>query len=126
MQGIIMSNAINWFELPSTNLQRAMAFYSQVLGAEFQKIDMGDVELAFFPTKDQGVGGCLTYGNGNSPNAEGALVYLNGGDDLSDPLARVEAAGGKVVVPRTSIGENGYYAIFMDTEGNWVAFNSMQ
>lgn len=121
-----MSNAINWFELPSTNLARAIGFYNEVLNTELQKVEMGDIEMAFFPTKDNGVGGCLTYGDGNKPNANGALVYLNGGDDLADPLGRVEKAGGKVVQPKTDIGENGFYAIFMDTEGNRVAFHSMK
>ena len=121
-----MSNAINWFELPSTNFERAVKFYSQVLNADLQRVDAEGLTMAFFPTKNQGVGGCVTYGNGNNPNAEGTLVYLNGGDDLAEPLGRVENAGGKVVLPKTSIGENGFMAIFMDTEGNRVAFHSMQ
>ncbi len=121
-----MSNAINWFELPSVNFERAVKFYSDVLNAELATMKMEDVDMAFFPTKDNGVGGCVTYGDGNKPNAEGALVYLNGGDDLSTPLARVEGAGGKVVMPKTAIGENGFIAMFMDTEGNKVAFHSMK
>jgi predicted enzyme related to lactoylglutathione lyase len=54
------------------------------------------------------------------------LVYLNGGDDLSVPLSRVEAAGGKIIVPKTSLGPNGFMAQFLDTEGNKVAFHSMK
>ena len=120
-----MSNAINWFELPSTNFDRAVNFYTEVLGAELQKMEMEGLEMAFFPAENKGVGGCVTHGNDNKPQAEGTLVYLNGGDDLSEPLSRVEGAGGKVVLPKTSIGENGFMAIFMDTEGNRVAFHSM-
>lgn len=120
-----MSNAINWFELPANDFSRAVDFYSKVIGSELQPMKMEEIEMAFFPTKDNGVGGCIAYGNGNKPNAEGALVFLNGGDDLADPLSRVESAGGKVVMPKTSIGENGFMAIFMDTEGNRVAFHSM-
>ena len=120
-----MSNAINWFELPAENFSRAVKFYGEVLDASLQPFNMGETQMAFFPTKDNGVGGCVIYGNGAKPSAEGALVYLNGGEDLATPLARVEAAGGKVVLPKTSIGENGFYAVFMDTEGNKVAFHSM-
>ncbi len=120
-----MSNAINWFELPSTNFERAVKFYSDVLGTELQRMDTEQMVMAFFPTKDKGVGGCVVHGNGSKPQADGTLVYLNGGDDLADPLGRVENAGGTVVMPKTSIGENGYMAIFMDTEGNRVAFHSM-
>ncbi len=120
-----MSNAINWFELPAENFDRAVKFYNEVLGASLQPHQMGEAQMAFFPTKDNGVGGCVVHGNGSKPNADGTLVYLNGGEDLADPLSRVEASGGKVVMPKTSIGENGFMAIFMDTEGNRVAFHSM-
>ncbi|MEM7349087.1 MAG: VOC family protein, partial [Chloroflexota bacterium] len=118
-------NAINWFELPSTNFERAVKFYNEVTGSDLQKMDGDGFVMAFFPTKDNGVGGCVVHGNGSQPSAEGTLVYLNGGDDLAVPLGRVEAAGGQVLMPKTSIGENGYMAIIMDTEGNRVAFHSM-
>ena len=121
-----MSNAITWFELPTTNFERALKFYSEVLGDELQPMDHPEMKMAFFPAKDNGVGGCITYGNGNEPKAEGTLVYLNGGEDLSVPLSRVEKAGGEVIQSKTSIGENGFMALFRDTEGNRVAFHSMQ
>lgn len=120
-----MSNAINWFELPSTNFERAVKFYENVLDSSLQPFEGEELQMAFFPTKDNGVGGCVTYGNGNQPQAEGTMVYLNGGDDLSVYLSRVEGAGGKVVMPKTNIGENGFMGIFMDSEGNRVAFHSM-
>lgn len=120
-----MSNAINWFELPAVNFERAVSFYSQVLGSPLQKVEGEGIVMGFFPTKDGGVGGCVAHGNGNKPNQEGALVYLNGGDDLATPLSKVEAAGGKVLMPKTAIGENGFMAIFLDSEGNRVAFHSM-
>ena len=121
-----MSNAINWFELPATNFERAVKFYSEVLGAELQPMDNPQMKMAFFPTKENGVGGCVTHGNGNKPNAEGTLVYLNGGENLADKLSKVEKSGGKVVMPKTSIGEDGFMAIFLDTEGNRVALHSMK
>ena len=120
-----MSNAINWFELPSNNFDRAVKFYGEVLGSDLQPMEMPGVKMAFFPTTDNGVGGAVTHGDGNTPNEAGALVYLNGGDDLAEPLARVEAAGGEIVMQKTSIGENGFYAVIKDTEGNRVAFHSM-
>ncbi len=120
-----MSNAINWFELPAHNFERAVAFYSTVLGQDLQAMDHPEMKMAFFPTTDGGVGGCVTHGNGNQPHTEGALVYLNGGDDLGTPLAKVKEAGGEVLMPKTAIGENGFMAVFKDTEGNRVAFHSM-
>lgn len=120
-----MSNAINWFELPSNNFERAVKFYSEVLGSELQLMDNPEMKMAFFPAQEQGVGGCVTHGNGNEPTDKGSLIYLNGGDDLDQPLLRVERAGGKVIMPKSAIGENGFMAIFKDTEGNRVAFHSM-
>ena len=121
-----MANAVNWFEIPATNLKRAIKFYGDVLNEELQPMENGDLQMAFFPAADNGVGGCVTYGNGNVPQANGTIVYLNGGDDLGIPLGRVEKAGGKIMMPKTAIGPNGFMAIFMDTEGNRVAFHSMK
>jgi predicted enzyme related to lactoylglutathione lyase len=80
-----------------------------------------------FPADMQNVeiGGGLVEEEGYEPSQQGALVYLNGGEDLDVPLARVEAAGGKVILPKTSISPNGFMARFTDTEGNRVAFHSM-
>ncbi|MEZ5016717.1 MAG: VOC family protein [Flavipsychrobacter sp.] len=120
-----MSNAINWFELPAVNLERAIKFYSAVLNIEMQKMEMNGDTLAFFPTKDNGVGGCLLQSENAKPSKDGALVYLNGGEDLSTPLSKIESAGGTVIMPKTAIGENGFIAMFNDTEGNKVALHSM-
>jgi hypothetical protein len=120
-----MANAINWFELPANNFARAKEFYGKVLDAELQEMEMNGSQMAFFPSDQQGVGGCIIAGNGSTPQADGSLIYLNGGDDLNTPLSRVEAAGGKVIMPKTNIGENGNIAMFMDSEGNRVAFHSM-
>ncbi len=121
-----MANAINWFEIPAVNLKHAVKFYTEVLDAELQPLESNGLQMAFSPAQDNGVGGCVTYGNGNKPQAEGTLAYLNGGEDLAKPLGRVEKAGGKIVMPKTSIGPNGFMAMFMDTEGNRVAFHSMK
>ncbi|MFV8327867.1 VOC family protein [Flavobacterium sp. ZS1P14] len=122
-----MKNAINWFEIPVQNLSRAQAFYETVLGAKMQPMEAMGMKSAFFPADmEHGIGGSLVESKEYQPADKGTLVYLNGGDDLSIPLAKVEAAGGKVVLPKTSIGPNGFMAHFTDTEGNKVAFHSMK
>jgi predicted enzyme related to lactoylglutathione lyase len=73
-----------------------------------------------------GIGGCIIQGKGYEPLTKGSLVYLNGGDDLGVPLSKVEAAGGKILLPKTAIGPNGFMAHFADTEGNKVALHSMK
>lgn len=86
---------------------------------------MNGTQLGFFPYANGGVGGCIACGEGYKPTTEGSLVYLNGGADLSIPLARVTEAGGEILMPKTNIGENGFIAMFKDSEGNRVAFHSM-
>ncbi|MEP2773716.1 MAG: VOC family protein [Fulvivirga sp.] len=120
-----MANAINWFEIPANDLKRACSFYKQVLDLEVHTHEVMGTEMGFLHNGQDGVGGALVKGEGYKPSADGALVYLNGGDDLSKPLAKVETAGGKVVLPKTKISDEiGYMAIFMDPEGNKVAFHS--
>jgi predicted enzyme related to lactoylglutathione lyase len=120
-----MKNAISWFEIPVQDFDRAKNFYEIVFDAQMDVMEMGETISAFFPADLQnGVGGCITKTDGHEPSTNGVLVYLNGGDDLSIPLNRVEAAGGKVILPKTDIGENGFMAYFLDTEGNKVAFHS--
>jgi uncharacterized protein len=122
-----MKNAINWFEIPVKNLERAKTFYETMLGGEMQRMEMPGVKTAFFPADLQnGIGGCITEAHGYEPAKNGSLVYLNGGEDLGVPLSKVENAGGKILMPKTSIGPNGFMAHFEDTEGNKVALHSMK
>lgn len=123
-----MKNAINWFEIPVKNFDKAKKFYDTILGSELQVMEAMGMKSAFFPADLQngGIGGCIIQGNGYEPSATGSLVYLNGGEDLSVPLSKVEAAGGKILMPKTAIGQNGFMAHFIDSEGNKVALHSMK
>jgi uncharacterized protein len=123
-----MKNAINWFEIPVINFDKAKKFYETILGADMQLMEAMGMKSAFFPADMEtgGIGGCLIHGQGYEPSPTGALVYLNAGEDLSIPLSKVEAAGGKILLPKTAIGHNGFMAHFTDTEGNKVGFHSMK
>ena len=123
-----MRNAISWFEIAVTDMGRAVKFYSEMLDCEIQRMDMDDMKYAMFPydEKGGGVGGGLVEMKGFKPSLEGPTLYLNGGDNLSIPLARVEAAGGEIMTPKTDIGENGFMAVFKDTEGNRIALHSFE
>jgi uncharacterized protein len=122
-----MANAINWFEIPAKDFDRAKKFYETVLDITMI-LPFEGMKYAMFPADMQKgeIGGGLVEEQGYEPSQNGALVYLNGGEDLSVPLARVEAAGGTILVPKQSIGANGFMAMFLDTEGNKVAFHSMK
>ena len=121
-----MKNAINWFEIPATDYERAKTFYNTILGIEIADMPMPEGKYGMYPfdQENNGVGGGIMQMEGINPSAEGVTIYLNGGDDLSDPLSRVEAAGGKIIMPKTNIGGNGFMAQLMDTEGNRVALHS--
>ncbi|XMO85550.1 VOC family protein [Algibacter sp. AS12] len=123
-----MKNAISWFEIPVINYERAKQFYTTVIAKKIIDHHMPEqnVKYGMFPydTDNNGVGGGLIEAEGQEPTTNGPTLYLNGGDDLSVPLSRVETAGGKIIMPKTDIGENGFMAQFIDTEGNRIALHS--
>ena len=119
-------SALNWFEIPAVDFDRARKFYGAILRAEISPMENGPMKLGMLPVEEGGVGGAIAHGEmHNKPSLEGTLVYLTGGDDLNDVLGRVEAAGGKVLQPKMDIGVAGFIAIFQDTEGNRVGLHSM-
>lgn len=121
-----MANAISWFEIPVEDMDRAVSFYSTVLGIRLEKGDMMGTPYTFFPADQSGVGGALVQSDNAKPSMNGALVYLTAGDDLSSPLAKIETAGGHIIVPKTDLGGGmGYFALFQDSEGNRVGLYSM-
>ena len=120
-----MINFAVWFDIPVQNIDRAMKFYSKVLGVEIQKMEGAPKKYAMFPFSPGSVSGGLVEDK-DMVTDRGPLLYLNGGDDLSIPLKRVADAGGKVLQEKTSIGQHGFMAIFKDTEGNRVALHSMK
>ena len=123
-----MTNAINWFEIPVTNFDKSKKFYETILGVEMHLMEAMGMKSAFFPAELEtgAIGGCIIQGEGYELSAKGSLVYLNGGDDLGVPLSKVEAAGGKILLPKTAIGPNGFMAHFTDTERNKVGLHSMK
>jgi predicted enzyme related to lactoylglutathione lyase len=119
-----MKNYISWFEIPALNLERAVAFFNHIYGINMETQAMNGYSMAFFPA-DKGIGGAIVTGPGCTPTEAGTLVYLNGGRDLTTILSKVEAAGGRIVLEKTKINDEvGYFALFMDTEGNKLALHS--
>jgi predicted enzyme related to lactoylglutathione lyase len=120
-----MVTTLNWFEIPATDFERAKTFYAKVLDVQIH--DDPNRQYAYLPSDSEkgGFGGAIGFGENFVPSMTGTTIYLDGGNDLSVPLSRVESAGGKVILPKTAIGGNGFIALFIDTEGNKVGFHSM-
>ncbi len=120
-------NALNWFEIPVSDLDRAQSFYEAVFDTPLRREAMGpDVALAVFPYEKYGVGGCLfAAADGPRPGAEGTVVYLNAEPSLDAVLSRVEAAGGRITRARTELPEGmGCFAHIADSEGNRVGLHA--
>lgn len=114
---------VNWFEIPATDLERAVGFYSTVLGTELGEIPGPRGELLKVFMGAEGPSGALMSGEGYTPGSSGPLVYL-GCDDINAVLGRVAAAGGQVLQEHMPIGEYGAIGMFVDSEGNRVALHA--
>lgn len=122
-----MNNAVNWFEIFVADLTRAAAFYERVLQISLKREDFAGMPQAIFTRaggNPDNVGGALVKHPERGPSAEGVMVYLNVTGQLDAVLGRIEAAGGKVVMPKTDIGDPGFIALMRDTEGNVVGLHS--
>lgn len=121
-----MKNSVNWIEIPVKNFERAKTFYGAIFGTTINEMPHPTLKYGMLPydMENDGVGAGIVAGEGFEPSQTGSLVYLNGGDDLSIPLSKVEKAGGKILLPKTSLGPNGFMAHFLDSEGNKIAFHS--
>lgn len=120
-----MQNLINWIEIPATNLQRAITFYSAILNLEIQEAEFFGSKMGFFPSDGTNVSGAIVQGEDYNPSKNGVLAYLNGGSNLQDIINKIEINQGIILVPKTQISpEMGYFAIFLDSEGNKMALHS--
>ena len=122
-----MKNLINWFEIPATDFSRAVEFYKGILELEIQETEMFGTKMGFFPSDGTNVTGAIVQGNDYKPSMQGVTLYLNGGENLQTILNKVENHKGEIIVPKTQISpEMGYFAMFIDTEGNKLALHSIK
>lgn len=120
-----MKSFISLFEIPATDISRAINFYQLLLDINIEKIEMPAMEMGIFPYEQQMVPGVIVKGEGYNPSPDGVTIYLNGGDNLQNILERVEKLGGTVIVPKTAHADgSGFFALFLDTEGNKLGLNS--
>jgi predicted enzyme related to lactoylglutathione lyase len=121
----IMQNPVAWFEIPTTNLERAIAFYENIFAITLRRENCGGGNMAIFPYAEPAAGGALVAMPQLEPRENGTLIYLDGGTDLNIVLARIPPVGGQVVMTKTDLGKDiGHIALFIDCEGNRVGLYS--
>ena len=120
-----MKNLISIVEIPTVDFSRAVAFYQAILDISIEEIEMDGVQMGLFPNDGESVFVQLINGNEYKTSIDGTIVYLHGGGDLQKVANKIVANGGKMILPKTAIGpEMGFYAIFIDTEGNKLGLHS--
>ena len=119
------SNLIAMFEIPTTEISRAIAFYEEILGIDIELMEMEGMKMGILPYENQPVTGILVEMEGSVPSSNGSVVYFNAGKDLQLALDKVEKNGGQIMIPKTAhADESGFFAIVLDTEGNKIGLNS--
>ena len=118
-------NPVGYFEIPVTDVDRAIKFYEAVFGFDFTRESIDGNEMALFPLIENapGITGALAKGEIYKPTKEGTLIYFST-ENIDETLEKAKAAGGKVLYPKTSIGDLGFVAEFQDSEGNRIALHS--
>ena len=120
-----MNNLISIDEIPTTDFARAVKFYQTILGVTIEEVDMDGMLMGVLPSDGETVNVVLVNGNDYKPTTDGAVLYLNAGNDLQPMLDKVEQNGGQVILPKTEISpEMGFFALFIDTEGNKLGLHS--
>ena len=123
----VKPHAIDWFEIPVRNMDRAQTFYETLLSTSLRREAMGPTKtLAVFRYAETGVGGCLLAGDGTpEPSLNGTLIYLNAEPSLDAVIARIEGAGGRITTPKVQLpGDMGCFVHITDTEGNRVGLHA--
>ena len=121
------ANALNWFEIPAADINRAKTFYETIFNTKMEDMNenMGMKMVSFPVDMTTKVSGSLTESPMHKPSQDGAVVYLNANPSIQTVIDRIDTAGGKVVMPRTEISpEIGVMAFFIDSEGNKVGLHA--
>lgn len=120
-----MKSYISMFEIPATDISRAINFYEALLDINIEKMDVDGMQMGILPYEGQMVTGVIIQADGYKPSADGVTLYLDAGENLQVVLDRVEKNGGQTIVPKTAhADDSGYFALFIDSEGNRMALNA--
>jgi uncharacterized protein len=123
------TDTLCWADIPVTDLDRAIKFYSAVLGQEVRKLSEGGMDYGLLPHQEQNASGCLVVrgdsgGVPNEPSQNGPLIYLLVEGRLDEAVEAARTNGGKVLQERQQIGEHGFRSVILDSEGNRIALHT--
>ncbi|HEY2343789.1 MAG TPA: VOC family protein [Chthoniobacteraceae bacterium] len=118
------TNTICWTDIPVADLNRAVAFYTAVLGQTVQKQSHGNFEFGLFPHAEDNASGCLFVMEDTKPSLAGPLVYFSVEGRLDAAIEAARTGGGKLLQEKHPIGPYGFKAVIVDSEGNRVALHS--
>jgi predicted enzyme related to lactoylglutathione lyase len=118
-------NQVGWFEIPVTDMKRAIGFYQHLFGVQLEEHAMGPAQMAWFPMKENETGsaGSLVQGPGYTPSTDGVLIYFTVAN-IEDACERATTGGGRVLQEKLNIGEYGFLALLQDTEGNKIGIHT--
>ena len=122
-----MANVVSFFEIPTKDFERAVEFYNTIFNIEMEVSDVMGYPMAFFPNEGVGVTGALVRTDDIIPTTDGTVMYINVTQSMVKVIKRIEDAGGHLLTPRTKLGPDddfGYFAVFVDTEGNKIGLHS--
>lgn len=119
-------NPVGWFEIYVQDMERAKKFYESVFQVKLAKLN-GDLEIWAFPMsmEDPGASGALVKMEGFPPGGNCVLAYFACADCAVESK-RVVSAGGRIQREKFSLGEYGFAALALDSEGNMFGLHSMQ
>jgi len=122
-----MNKIFSYVAIPATDFERAFKFYFEITGGLIRKNPNVPFPMAYFFDKDDNDTGHLFQLPNFKPSADGAIVYMELANDLNETLAKITTAGGQIMMPKTQISpQKGFWALFLDTEGNKLALHSAE
>lgn len=105
-------------EIPSTDFAKSKAFYEKLFGWKVQIEE--EMNYAIWEPPE-GPGGGFNAVKEPCTCEEGCcLIYIQV-ENADAKAAEIEAAGGKIIKPKTPVADYGWYALFEDTAGAVVA-----
>ena len=120
-----MNSYIGIFEIPAKNISKAIDFYESILDIKIEKMEVQNRKMGILPYEGQQVAGVIIEAEGYEPSSNGVTIYLNAGENLQSILDKITPNGGKILVPKTPhADQNGFFAIFIDCEGNKLGLTS--